>query len=104
MNLTEEEKLAIQEALMSLFSSGGTDESELIQVLERKTLNLTGEQIKALLYLKSLNNRFVNDLINHYLYLKQFNNAYRIILKGIELLSLYNFIKGRLRINVNLSK
>lgn len=106
--MNKEEIIELQEQINEILagSSAGEGESELIQALERKTLNLSINQIKALLFLKVLypDNKYIKQFINDYLEFKKYNNAYSIILKGIELISLHNFIKGRLKFNINLSK
>jgi hypothetical protein len=103
--LTKEEIIALQEKITEFLGGGGYEvENEMIKSLERKTLDLSINQIKALLFLKTFNNKYIDKFIEDYLEYKKYNKTYSIILKGIELISLYNFLKGRLKFNVNLSK
>lgn len=100
----QQEIIEIQNKLMSILSSSTTDESEIIKILDNKTLDLSLKQIKALILLKSYNNTYLNNFIKDYLEFKKYNHAFEIILKGIEKISLIDFIKGRLKFNINLSK
>lgn len=106
--MKQEEILELQENILNFLTGSTADgsEAELIKILDNKTLSLSGKQIKALLALKYIfkNNKYVEEFIKDYLEFKKYNRTYSIILKGIELLSLYNFIKGRIRLNLNLSK
>ena len=102
---SKEEIISLQENLTDFLSGSGYDaENEMIKSLEKKSLDLSISQIKALLFLKTYNNKYLNQFIEDYLEYKKYNKTYSIILKGIELISLYNFLKGRLKFNVNLSK
>jgi CRISPR/Cas system-associated protein Csm6 len=105
LELTKEEIIELQEKIQDFLGSGGYEvENEMIKALEKKSLDLNIKQIKAILFLKTFNNKYLNKLIEDYLEYKKYNRTYSIILKGIELISLYNFFKGRLRFNINLSK
>lgn len=104
--LNHEEIIEIQDKLINLLTSVSTPESssEALKILDNKTLDLSLKQIQALLFLKNLNNKYADEFIRSYLEFKKYNRAYEIILKGIEKLSLLEFIKGRLKFNINLSK
>jgi hypothetical protein len=103
--LTKQEIIELQEKIMDFLGAGGYEvENEMIKALDNKTLDLSINQIKAILFLKTFNNKYLNQFIEDYLEYKKYNHSYSIILKGIELISLYNFFKGRLKFNINLSK
>jgi hypothetical protein len=93
-----EEILNLQSGITELFK--GSDEN-VFQYLDKKSLSLTGQQIKILLYLKSFNNPHLDKFINQYLEYKTYNKAYKILLEALRYYSLIDLIRSKVRLNLS---
>lgn len=98
-------------SLISSSSSGGGDE-ELLKVASKHTLQLTGKQIKCLLYLKiyisklsdQLEKDTLNSFIEDYVLWKSYNNSQGFIMTALDNISLRRFInENSLKVNIDKS-
>jgi hypothetical protein len=94
---SSEEILTLQEGITDLFKA--SDEN-IFQYLDKKSLSLTGQQIKILLYLKSFNNPYLDKFISQYLEYKTYNRAYKILLEALKYYSLIDLIRSKVRLNL----
>lgn len=98
-NITSED-LFLAEKIADLFK---VSDENIFSVLERKSLSLSGYQIKILLYLKTFNNPYLNNFIEEYLKLKTFNKSWKVLLEALKYYSLIDLIRSKVRLNLNTS-
>ena len=98
---TPDESLRLQDEIKNLFS--GQDEN-IFSILDKKSLNLSGQQIKILLFLKSFNNPFLDAFVKDYLDYKTYNRAYKVIIEALKYYSLIDLIRTKVRLNLSQQK
>lgn len=106
-----EKKIDLGEAFNQLFQqTSGTGEEELLRIASTYSRQITGEQMRALLFLRYLSNYLpgemadrITDLLNYWIELKQWNNSALFVMKALEYISLKKFL-GENAIKVNVEK
>jgi hypothetical protein len=102
-NINEiEQAVQLQEKIFTLFK--GTEAENVFEILERKSLSLTGEQIKILLYLLSFKDDEINNFVNKYLEFKAYNRVYKVLLEALRYYSLIDLIRSKVRANINIAQ
>lgn len=92
----------LEEAFNDLFKSGatGTGEEELLRVASKYSMQLTTAQMKCLLYLKWIANTnedplvysALDNFVQKWLELKEYNNSASFIMRVIDFISLRRFL------------
>lgn len=93
----------LEKALGEVFGVSGSDDDELLSIVDKHTMQLDGDQVQELMWLYSLNNPFIERWVDKYLDLKHHNKSADIILGAVNAISLKNFI-SQFRFNVNTTK
>jgi hypothetical protein len=102
-NINEiEQAVQLQEKIFTLFK--GNETENIFEILERKSLSLTAEQIKILLYLLSFKDDEVNNFVNKYLEFKSYNKVYKVLLEALRYYSLIDLIRSKVRANINIAQ
>lgn len=90
--------------VLSLFSTGsGADDDALMGMVDKHTLQLSGGQIHALMYLRSLGLPDVDTWCEQYLFLRHHNRSQEMIVNALAAISLRKFI-SQFRFNINTTK
>lgn len=97
----------LEEAFRDMFgsASSGGGEEELLKIASRYSLQLSAKQMKALLYIEmwidyyetfsetKMKARQLKQFVTRYLELKQYNGSDLYLMKALEYVSLYKYIK-----------
>lgn len=108
MKMEEAKKENLEELFSDLFQqTSGTGEEELLRIASTYSRQITGYQMKLILFLEYLANvadhSAIKDFIVRWLELKQFNNSDRFVMRALEYISLRKFL-GENAIKVNIDK
>jgi len=97
-----EAKENLEQAFNDLFKGGttSTGEEELLRVASKYSMQMTAQQIKALLYLQhwadqtkiETDKKIINNFIAKWLELKEYNNSAGFIMRVIDFISLRRFL------------
>jgi hypothetical protein len=108
----DKNKINLEEAFQGLFEgASGTGEEELLRIASTYSRQITGEQMRGVIFLKLFGsllpeeNRYIIDeiFIKSWLELKQYNNSAIFVMKALEYISLKKFL-GENAIKVNVEK
>jgi hypothetical protein len=99
----EGENKDLETEFQSIFGSSSFSDDDLLRVVEKHTLQLSAQQIKGILWLKSHRNPYVNELIDDYLEIKHHNKSGELIVGALNAISLRKFI-SQFRFNINTTK
>lgn len=93
----------LENDVANLFQFAGTDDDELLQLVDKHTLQLDGDQLRELLFLKSLGNPYLDSLLDIYLEYKHHTNSQETILQALNAIAFKKFV-SLFRININATK
>ena len=99
---TEQSKNLEQE-FQGIFGGTGFSDDDLLKTVDKHTLQLDAQQIKGVLWLRSFNNLYLDQLIDEYLDIKHHNRSGDLIIQALSSISLRKFISA-FRFNVNTNK
>jgi hypothetical protein len=93
----------LESKFQDIFGSSSFTDDDLIKTVERHTLQLSSQQIKSILWLRSFNNIYINELTDTYLEVKHHNNSAELIIGALNAISLRKFI-SQFKFNINQNK
>lgn len=99
----EQQDQKLEGDIANLFQLSGTDDDELLALVDKHTLQLDGDQLRELLFLRSARNPYLNDLLDSYLEYKHHTNSGQMILDALGAIAFKKFV-SLFRININQSK
>lgn len=107
----EKKEIDFGQAFGGLFeSTSGTGDEELLRVASTYSRQITGRQMKALLFLRFYcyfipeeQAERIRDFLNYWLELKQFNNSAQFVMRALDSISLRKFL-GENAIKANIEK
>lgn len=99
----QQEKTNIEDEFQGIFGGSSFSDDDLLKTVDKHTLQLDGDQMKSIMYLRSLNNPFMDVWVDQYLELKHHNRSGDLIIQALSSISLRKFISA-FRFNVNTNK
>lgn len=101
--MEEVKKSDLEQQFASIFGGSSKMDDDFLKVLDKHTLQLNAQQIKAYLFFRSFKNPFMDELLDQYIEIKHHNGSGELILRGVNAISLRNFI-ANFKFNVNTTK
>lgn len=98
----QKEQLLEDEITGSLLTSGNEDDN-LLNLVDKHTLQLDGDQLRELMFLHHLNNPHLDKFLAKYIEYKHYNGSAPTILEALSAIAFKRFV-SLFRININATK
>lgn len=93
----------LEQVFQNAFSGASSQEDDLLNLVDKHSLQLTGTQLKVLMWLYSFKNPLLDNLAEKYLDLKHHNASGEMVIQALNAISLRKFISN-FKFNINTNK